>query len=245
VLEPADTAAARAVGPALTIVSIGFILIAIGQTLATWSIDLVEGRRRLRAFIVIAAALDGTVHALLQLLVYGNAPSDLASAANALVLALIAGIAALGLTRVGGDLFARALPETAVAAHRDSGAEDGTDPADRKLIAGLTRLMATDRLYRQEDLTIGRLASRLGIPEYRLRRLINGTLGYRNFNVFLNSYRIGDAKSALADPDQATVPITTIALDAGFQSLGPFNRAFKTETGLTPSEYRRVSATAR
>jgi AraC-like DNA-binding protein len=34
------------------------------------------------------------------------------------------------------------------------------------------------------------------------------------------------------------VPITTIALDAGFRSLGPFNRAFKGETGVTPSEFR-------
>ncbi|MGP8122947.1 MAG: helix-turn-helix domain-containing protein, partial [Xanthobacteraceae bacterium] len=37
---------------------------------------------------------------------------------------------------------------------------------------------------------------------------------------------------------------TTIALDAGFQSLGPFNRAFKSETGVTPTEYRRGRTTA-
>jgi len=36
------------------------------------------------------------------------------------------------------------------------------------------------------------------------------------------------------------VPILTIALDAGFGSIGPFNRAFKTHTGLTPTEYRRA-----
>jgi AraC-like DNA-binding protein len=36
------------------------------------------------------------------------------------------------------------------------------------------------------------------------------------------------------------VPVLTIALDAGFSSLGPFNRAFKAETGMTPSEFRRV-----
>ena len=38
------------------------------------------------------------------------------------------------------------------------------------------------------------------------------------------------------------VPILTIALDAGFASLGPFNRAFKAETGLTPTEYRRAES---
>ena len=30
----------------------------------------------------------------------------------------------------------------------------------------------------------------------------------------------------------------TIALDAGFGSLGPFNRAFREAEGMTPSEYR-------
>jgi AraC-like DNA-binding protein len=38
---------------------------------------------------------------------------------------------------------------------------------------------------------------------------------------------------------QRDVPVLTIALDAGFQSIGPFNRAFKADTGLTPTEFRR------
>jgi AraC-like DNA-binding protein len=33
--------------------------------------------------------------------------------------------------------------------------------------------------------------------------------------------------------------VLTIAMDAGFQSIGPFNRAFKAETGMTPTEFRR------
>jgi len=77
-----------------------------------------------------------------------------------------------------------------------------------------------------------------------LRRLINQRLGYRNFNVFLNEHRIAEAKAALADPRQAEVPVITIAMDAGFQSLGPFNRAFKATTGVTPSEYRKLKAQA-
>jgi AraC-like DNA-binding protein len=56
----------------------------------------------------------------------------------------------------------------------------------------------------------------------------------------LNFYRIADAKAALADPAQAAVPVLTIALDSGFSSLGPFNRAFKAETGMTPTEFRRL-----
>ena len=102
--------------------------------------------------------------------------------------------------------------------------------------------MTGDRAYRQEGLTIGGLAAMLAVPEYRLRRLINSRLGHRNFASFLNGYRLQDAKQALADPTQAPVPILTIALDAGFNSLGPFNRAFKAGTGMTPSEFRRQAA---
>ena len=116
--------------------------------------------------------------------------------------------------------------------------------ADQRLIDALMRLMADERIYRHDNLTIGVLATKLKIPEYRLRRLINQRLGYRNFNAFLNNHRIEEAKAALADPAQAEVPVITIAMDAGFQSLGPFNRAFKAMTGVTPSEYRKLKASA-
>ena len=89
--------------------------------------------------------------------------------------------------------------------------------------------MEHDRAYREEGLSIGGLAGKLGIPEHGLRRLINRRLGYRNFNAFLNRYRLDDVMAALADPAQEAVPILTVAMDAGFQSLGPFNRAFKAQ----------------
>jgi AraC-like DNA-binding protein len=114
------------------------------------------------------------------------------------------------------------------------------DPREAALLEKLRRELETNRAYRDETLGIAGLASRLGVPEYRLRRLINQQLGHRNFAAFLNGYRIDEAMAALADPGQASVPILTIALDAGFSSIGPFNRAFKARTGQTPSEYRRA-----
>ena len=76
--------------------------------------------------------------------------------------------------------------------------------------------MTAERAYRQEGLTIGALAARLGTPEYRLRQAINEGLGHRNFNVFLNGYRIGEVKAALGDPEQKAVPVLTIAMDPVF-----------------------------
>ncbi|QQO19046.1 AraC family transcriptional regulator [Bradyrhizobium diazoefficiens] len=216
-----------------------FIALAIGQTIASWTADLVERRRRVRVFIVVVAALYGGLNALLQIAVGGSA-GDLVNTINAGVLAAVVAAIAYAMMRVdGADLFpVAAVPAPAIAPIRPV----AEDAADQKLIDALMRLMADERVYRQENVTIGALAGRLRIPEYRLRRLINQRLGYRNFNVFLNNHRIEEAKAALADPAQAEVPVITIAMDAGFQSLGPFNRAFKAVTGVTPTEYRRRKA---
>jgi AraC-like DNA-binding protein len=124
----------------------------------------------------------------------------------------------------------------AVAIRKDVPAAEPVDPA---VLGELERLMTVERLYRREGLTIGDLAAKLGLPEHRLRRTINRALGFRNFSEYLNRHRLADAKQALADPTQRDVPVLTIALDAGFQSLSPFNRAFKADTGMTPTEFRR------
>ena len=226
----------------VNLIVLGFIALAIGQTIASWPADLVERRRRVRVFIVCAAALYGGLNAALQIAVAGHRVGDLADTINAGVLACIVAAIAYAMMRVdGADLFPVA-SEAAPAVIFIQPAAD--DAADQKLVDALMRLMADERIYRQENITIGVLAGRLKIPEYRLRRLINQRLGYRNFNVFLNNHRIEEAKAALADPTQAEVPVITIAMDAGFQSLGPFNRAFKAVTGVTPTEYRRLKAEA-
>jgi AraC-like DNA-binding protein len=112
-------------------------------------------------------------------------------------------------------------------------------PEDTLLLARLERLMTEDRLYREPRLSIADVARRMGLPEYRLRRLINQGIGARNFAAYVNGFRLAEVKAALADPAQAAVPVLTIALDAGFGSLGPFNRAFRADTGTTPTDYRR------
>ena len=236
----------RWLGVALTGSSIVFAVLAVVPTLTTWKDDLLEGRRRIRGYIVVSAAVFTAITAVANL--NGNihpvaGPSNLLAA---LALVAIVGPAAwsiLGI-RASQGLFA-SLSRTAVApASPPSPAEAGTlvtaEAVNPAQVAALERAMTIDRASRKDGLTIAQLADQLGLQEYRLRRLINQALGYRNFNSFLNDYRIADAKAALADPAQAAVPILTIALDSGFSSLGPFNRAFKTETGMTPSEFRRL-----
>jgi AraC-like DNA-binding protein len=226
----------------INLVALGFIALAVALSVTSWSADLVEGRRRVRVFIVSAAALYGGLNAVLQISMAGGGSVEIANLLNSAALTAVVAAIAIAMMRVdGADLFPVA-PETRAGAIAATVSE--ASAADQKLIDALMRLMSNERIYRHDNVTIGTLATRLAIPEYRLRRLINQRLGYRNFNVFLNEHRIAEAKAALADPSQAEVPVITIAMDAGFQSLGPFNRAFKAITGLTPTEYRRLKASA-
>lgn len=201
-----------------------------------WRNDLVESRRGLRGPILAAGGIYAVAVLSVQIAEIFMGPAAFLSPLAAAVLLLL-GLASLGaLAQADPELFAAAgkpqpVATTATGA-RLSNSED-TKTAER-----LDQLMRIERAYREEGLSIASLALKVGVPEYKLRRLINQHLGHRNFAAFLNQWRLADAKQGLADPSQREVPVSTIALDAGFQSLGPFNRAFKSETGLTPSEFR-------
>jgi AraC-like DNA-binding protein len=116
-----------------------------------------------------------------------------------------------------------------------------SDPLDAVLRDRLIKVMQQDRAYAEHGLSIGDLADKVELPAHQLRSLINRSMGYRNFSAFLNHYRLTEVKAALADKNKSRTPILSIALDAGFSSLAPFNRAFKTNFGLTPTEYRTQS----
>jgi AraC-like DNA-binding protein len=228
------------VGPALdglNLAAVMFAALAIVQTLSTWRTDLVERRRRLRLFVVGAVAL------YIVLIALADMKQDVTVAAPPISLLQALGLMAIAALGAWSNLTApadrAATPPPTRADQEPALRPTRLSPADGELVAALDRTMRHDRIYRQERLSIAELARRQALPEYRLRRLINQGLGHRNFNSFLNRYRIAEAKAALADPDQAEVPILTIALDSGFGSLGPFNRAFKAETGVTPSDFRK------
>ncbi|MFM5892854.1 MAG: helix-turn-helix transcriptional regulator [Novosphingobium sp.] len=192
--------------------------------------DLIESRRRLRFWLIFAVGLYVVVIGIAEPAVYGGgAPHAIISLIGSSTVFITLGFCAAMFAARQSDLFG-ASPKT-------SGPSAAT-PGDDPLAQRLRHTMQHDKPHRDEGLTIAALAQRLGEQEYRLRRLINRSMGHRNFAQFLNSWRLAEVKEALADPAQREVPILTIALDAGFGSLGPFNRAFKESEGITPSEYR-------
>lgn len=211
------------------------LIVAVG-----WKNDLVEPRRRLRGPVLAAGAAYALAVTIVESgEVLGRSADALSPIAATLLFAMsMAGV--LAFLRADPALFG---PSREVPADDAPAKPADLDEEEARAAAMLDRLMREERLSREPGLTVGALAARLRMPEYRLRRLINQRLGHRNFNAFLNQWRLAEARDALADPSQREVPISTIALDAGFQSLGPFNRAFRAETGVTPSEFRLRSLT--
>lgn len=89
--------------------------------------------------------------------------------------------------------------------------------------------------YREEALTLRRLAALLATNESYLSRALNEGLGL-GFSEFVNGLRCEDVAATLRSGDRR--PLLGIALDAGFASKASFNRAFQRRYGASPSAYR-------
>ena len=101
--------------------------------------------------------------------------------------------------------------------------------------------MDEDKPYLNPDLTLSELAKQLGISSNLLSQVINTCFG-RNFNDFVNGYRVEAIKEKLQAGEQKTKSFLGIAFDCGFNSKATFNRTFKKFTQLSPSEFSRKIA---
>ncbi|MEM9551071.1 MAG: AraC family transcriptional regulator [Pseudomonadota bacterium] len=202
-----------------------FYLLLFGLVLRVDRDDLVPSRRRLRRWILALSAMMAIGVSVVEnwRLDEGAGP----------VLFLVQASLILTLAIAGFIWAARIAPDLAEAPRTLS-----AQPTSPGALAQRAQRAMRDGLWRTEGLTIGALAQTLGAPEHRLRQAINRDLGFRNFSSFVNGYRIGEARKMLSDPMRGTATILEIAYDCGFGSVGPFNRAFRAETGQSPSEYR-------
>jgi AraC-like DNA-binding protein len=225
--------------------------------------DLDEGRRRLRLWWVAAAGLY-----VITVLIVHNLPWDgagtaghgVAQVAGQIVIKLCwlqmasgspSSLALLSLPKrspAPGDLAHSVDAPPAAQPPADPGAGPETSTAGspppaqalRRLQAErICAAMTGDHLHRRVRLSVADLAEHLRMPEARLRLVIHDQLGFRHFNAFVNQFRLDEVASRLRNPADAHLPILTLALEAGFGSIGPFNRAFREAYGVTPTAFRR------
>jgi len=201
--------------------------------------DLVDPRRRFRVVMAVVIGAAGAAIGVGEMLDLYFALPEATGLVHAGALAGLTFYFATWLLSPNRALFApQSVPSLAPQEQR---AEARPVPAaDMPAFEKLMGLMDAG-VYREEGLTVARLGEKVGVPEHQLRRLINRELGFRNFSTFLNARRIEDAKGMLADPQNARLQVLQIALDLGFGSIAPFNRAFKQTTGKTPSEFRKAA----
>lgn len=217
----------------LDIITVGIMAHLIFVVLRGRADDLIEPRRRLRLYFVLAMVTATLTAVFAENLLQTN-HNEFLQTLRCIIIFPLALWGVLWLTQMHPEkIFFKEV-------QKPMEKVSDIDPRDQLLLDDLTTAMEHEKIYREPGLTIRILAETLKTPEHRLRNLINSGLGYRNFSSFLNQYRIEAVKAAFAMPENSRIPVLTIALDNGYNSLAPFNRAFRDIEGITPSAYRRA-----
>jgi len=210
--------------------------------------DLLEERRRLRIPFVISIGMVilftlGFI-ALSPILQQVMSPENSQLFINIITLVIYAAIFLwilvlnLAVFRLNVDaerLLQNPEPVVVDGEHQSEIEKASASVKEAKLMEKINQAMDQQKLYQQSGFTIVMLGQELATTEQRLRTTINNTMGFRNFNQFLNHYRVDEAARLLNESDE---PIANIAMGVGFNSLSAFNKAFKEIHSKTPREFR-------
>jgi AraC-like DNA-binding protein len=116
-------------------------------------------------------------------------------------------------------------------------AED-SEPLAPEHIESLDRIMREEKPYLEPNITLERLADRLGISPRLLSAVINRHFK-QNFFEFINYHRVERAKELLTSAEFRHHTILDLMAEAGFNSKSASNRFFKKFADMTPTEYRQ------
>ena len=110
----------------------------------------------------------------------------------------------------------------------------------RELAHAIKEIMVTEKLYLDPQLTVKGISDRLGIPVYKITQALNRGHN-KNFNEFINAFRVEHAKRLLENEKYDRLTIAAIAAESGFASQGPFYTAFRKMVGNSPTDYRQIA----
>lgn len=100
----------------------------------------------------------------------------------------------------------------------------------------IVRLMETEHMYLNPELKVGDVAAALGVPRNAVSNCINSQ-GY-TFSQYVNNYRMRHAQRLLLEAPEMKKSV--VGLESGFANERSFFRAFKSATGMTPSEWKNL-----
>jgi AraC-like DNA-binding protein len=100
----------------------------------------------------------------------------------------------------------------------------------------IENIMQKDKLFLNSELTLSELSDKLNSHNSLISNVIN-TVFQKNFNDFVNEFRVNVFKEKINDPKLKHLTLLAIAFDCGFNSKSTFNRAVKKATGQMPSDF--------
>jgi YesN/AraC family two-component response regulator len=103
-------------------------------------------------------------------------------------------------------------------------------------ISSLKKIMDGKQPYLDSNLTLRSLADAIDLHPNKLSWLLNEKIS-RNFNDFVNDYRVRAFQARALDPANQHLSLLGIAYDSGFNSKSVFNHFFKKSTGITPKAW--------
>lgn len=103
----------------------------------------------------------------------------------------------------------------------------------------VTHIIEEEKLYLLPDLTLRTLAERIHLSERKLSGLINDEMN-TTFYDLINKYRVEEAKKRLKSSVYDKYTVVAIGDACGFNSKSSFYRIFKKETGLTPTQFKKM-----
>jgi AraC-like DNA-binding protein len=225
--------------PVHAVAMVAFTAAAVWEVLRGWSDDLVEPRRVARRWAALGIGLYAAIALAVELALQDRPAGPVLPALHVMGIGAVAMSLAVLVARRSLDVILGPEPAAPVAKPRTvepiANSAAPVAPRTTPALERLLQAMTAEHVYRRDGLTVAALAADLGMGEAALRSLINQQLGHRNFNDFLHHYRLQEAATRLVAEDR---PILTIALECGYGSIGPFNRAFRQRFGMTPTEYR-------
>ncbi len=107
-----------------------------------------------------------------------------------------------------------------------------------RIAASLDDLVGGKKVFLEPDITIEEIADKIGCSKHHLSQVLNEHIK-QSFYDYINHFRVEEAKHLLADPSKQNQKISSIAFDAGFNSISTFNEVFKKVANCTPSKWRK------